>query len=297
MIARLNFPGTSVSAGELLNRISEQLTGDWPQLDAQVILAHALNKPRTWLLAHPETILSAPELAIVESAVSQLEAGTPLPYVLGHWEFFGLDFDLTRDVLIPRPETEVLVERAIAWLQASPQRRTIADVGAGSGAIGISIAAHVPDARVTATDISLPALKVARCNARKHDVLARIDFIQCDLLPPYPKFISTDLHFDLICANLPYIPTQTLHSLQVYGREPEIALNGGQDGLDIIRRLLSIAPEWLAPGGRIMLEIEASQGTKALSLAYDSFSAAEIYLQRDLTGRDRLIEIQLPSST
>lgn len=284
-----------MNVSELLNQLSGRLTGDWPELDAQVLLAHTLSKPRTWLLAHPETILSAPELATVESAMSQLEADIPLPYVLGHWEFFGLDFDITRDVLIPRPETELLVERAIAWLQASPKRRTIADVGTGSGAIGLSIAMNVKDARLTATDISLSALKVARQNARKFDVISRVDFIQCDILPPYPKFISTDLHFDLICANLPYIPTQTLHNLQVYGREPEIALNGGKDGLDTIRRLLDIAPEWLTPGGRIMLEIEASQGTKALSLAYDSFSAAEIHLQRDLTGRDRLIEIQLPA--
>lgn len=291
-ISMINISGIFDQLDERLSRIS-----DTPQLDAQVLLASVLQKPRTWILAHPETTLSAPQLATVESAITQLEAGTPLPYVLGHWEFFGLDFDITRDVLIPRPETELLVERAIAWLQASPERRTVADVGTGCGAIGLSIAMNVKDARVTATDISLPALKVAHQNARKFDLATRVDFIQCDLLPPYSEFLSTDLYFDLICANLPYIPTRTLHSLQVYGREPEVALDGGGDGLDLIRHLLSIAPQWLAPGGRIMLEIEASQGNKALSLAYDSFSEAKIHLHKDLTGRDRLIEIQLPVIT
>src|SRR5262245_38649293 len=119
--------------GDLIEAILPRLKSDWPELDAQVLLAHILDKPRTWVLAHPETLLTAPQLSAVEESVSQLEAGTPLPYILGHWGFFGLDFDLTPDVLIPRPETELLVEKAIGWLQASPSRRTIADIGTGSG--------------------------------------------------------------------------------------------------------------------------------------------------------------------
>jgi release factor glutamine methyltransferase len=178
-------------------------------------------------------------------------------------------------------------------LQESNVRRTVADVGTGSGAIAISIAVNVPDAHILATDISHAALETAKGNARKFKVVHRIDFVQCDLLPPCPHLLSTEAHFDLICANLPYIPTDTLHSLSIYGREPTLALDGGGDGLDLFRRLMSVAPEWLAPNGLILLEIEATRGIQALNLACDMFSQAEINLHQDLTGRDRLLEIRL----
>ena len=267
---------------------------DTPELDARVLLANILDRPRTWVEAHPEALLTRSQLATVKKAITRLEAGEPLPYILGHWEFFGLDLEITREVLIPRPETELMVERAITWLEAAPERRTIADVGTGSGCIAVAIAKNIPDAKVFATDISGPALEVAQRNARRHSVAKRIDFVQCDLLPAHlPGQLPTDEHFDLICANLPYIPTQTLHNLPVYGREPTLALNGGSDGLDIVRRLLEIAPEWLAPNGMILLEIEATQGMPAVSLAYDIFDSAEIHLHKDLGGRDRLVEIKL----
>jgi release factor glutamine methyltransferase len=150
---------------------------------------------------------------------------------------------------------------------------------------------NVRDTYVLMTDISLPALRVARRNARKFN-LVNLGFIQCDLLPVHLNPLATQFHFDLICANLPYIPTDSLHKLPVYGREPTLALDGGTDGLEIIRKLLAIAPEWLAPNGLILLEIEATRGVQALNLAYDLFSRAEIHLHQDLTGRDRLLEIQ-----
>ena len=280
-----------MNIGELIPQVIERLPGDTPELDAQVLLAHVLGHVRTWLLAHPELELSAPQLDSVEAAVSRLEAGEPLPYLLGHWEFYGLDFNVTPAVLIPRHETELLVEKAIAWLKASTERRTVADVGTGSGAIAVTIAMNVPDARVLATDISPAALEVARSNAEKFNVQDRIDFMECDLLPTLNVERST---FNAIFANLPYIPTETLRRLPVFETEPALALDGGTDGLDLIRRLLSIAPRWLAPGGRILLEIEASQGMQVLSLAYDLFSEAEIHLHRDLAGHDRLLEITLP---
>lgn len=277
--------------GELIPHMISRLPGDTPELDAQVLLAHMLGHTRTRLLAHPELELSAPQLDSVEAAISRLEAGEPLPYVLGHWEFYGLDLNLTPDVLIPRPETELLVEKAIAWLKASPERRTVADVGTGSGAIGVTLAFHVPDAYVLATDLSMPALQVALGNARKFHVAERMDFIECDLLPALNVERST---FDLICANLPYIPTATLKRLAVFETEPSLALDGGADGLDAIRRLLALVPKWLAPGGRILLEIEAGQGAQVLALAYDLCSEAEICLHQDLAGHDRLLEISLP---
>ena len=282
-----------MNIADLLPSTSKRLPGETPELDAQVLLAHILDKPRTWVAAHPETPVSQSQLDALEEAISNLEAGEPFPYVLGHWEFFGLDFELSPDVLIPRPETELLVERAIKWLKAAPERRTIADVGTGSGCIAVSIAKSISDAKVIATDISMPSLQVARRNAINHHVVDQVDFIQCDLLPPHHDPLPTRLHFDLICANLPYIPSQTLRELPVYGHEPTLALNGGADGLSVLRRLLQIAPDWLAPSGMILLEIESSQGMSAVSLAYDAFDDAEIHLHKDLAERDRLVEIKL----
>ncbi len=279
----------------LLSEITTRLASisDTPALDASVLLGHITSKPRTWVLAHSELTLTAEQRNNLNESLARLEGGEPFPYVLGHWEFFGMDFDITPDVLIPRPETELLVEKAIVWLQESPVRRTVADIGTGSGAIALAVAVNVSDARILATDISENALQVAKRNAHKFDVANRIDFVRCDLLPPIPELFSTAEHLDLICANLPYIPTETLYTLPVYGREPTVALDGGKDGLDLIRRLLNIAPEWLAPNSLILLEIEATRGIQALNLAYDLFSEAEIHLHQDLTGSDRLLEIRL----
>jgi release factor glutamine methyltransferase len=279
--------------GDYLIHKIPKLPDDLTQHDAQLLLAHAIGHPRTWLLAHLDAPLSTSMLASADQAFGRLEAGEPLPYILGHWEFYGLDFDITPNVLIPRPETELLVEKAIKWLSASPERRTVADIGTGSGIIATSIAMHIPSARILATDISHAALNVAKHNAEKFHVHHRIDFLECDLLPQHIDPLPTDRHFDLICANLPYIPTQTMRELPIFGREPTLALDGGKDGLDLYRRLLDIVPNWLAPNGMLLLEIEATQGLKALSLAYDLFSEASISLHQDLAGHDRLLEISL----
>lgn len=289
----------------MTSRLSEITTrlapiSDTPALDASVLLAHILDKPRTWVLAHPELPLTDAQQKRLDDSLARLEGGEAFAYVLGHWEFFGMEFDVTPDVLIPRPETELLVEKAIAWLQDSPARRTVADVGTGSGAIAVSIAAHLADVHVLATDISYRALQVARKNAITCGVIDRIDFVQCDLLPHPPPLSQwergegvRERAFDLICANLPYIPTQTLRSLPIFGREPTLALDGGSDGLQVIRRLLYIAPRWLAPDGMMLLEIEATRGIQALNLACDLLSGASIHLHQDLAGQDRLLEIIL----
>jgi len=278
-----------------LSEITNQLTSisDTPALDASVLLAYLLHKPRSWVMAHPELTLTTEQQKQLDDSLRRLERGESFPYVLGHWEFFGMDFEVTPNVLIPRPETELLVERAIAWLKESPLRRSVADVGTGSGVIAISIAVHVPQAHVLATDISHRALEVARRNAGKFDVLHKVDFVQCDLLPERHTPLLRELRFDLICANLPYIPTETLHNLPVFGREPTLALDGGDDGLELIRRLLRMAPDWLAPDGLILLEIESTRGNSASNLARDLFPEAAIHLHQDLAGRDRLLEIRL----
>jgi release factor glutamine methyltransferase len=282
-------------ASSYLSEITDRLTSlsDTPALDASVLLAHIINKPRTWVLAHPELVLATEQQKQLNDSLMRLERGESFPYVLGHWEFFGMDFEITPDVLIPRPETELLVERAIAWLKESPLRRTVADVGTGSGAIAVSIALHVPGVNMLATDISSDALEVAKKNAKKFDLEHRIEFVRCDLLPSKSDFLKTERPLDLICANLPYIPTDTLRSLPIYGREPTLALDGGDDGLELIRRLLHIGPEWLAPHGMMLLEIEYTRGSQALNLASDRFFEATIHLHQDLAGQDRLLEITL----
>ncbi len=264
-------------------------------LDAQVLLAEVIEKPRAWLLAHPEAQLTPEQVEALEHAVHRLEAGEPLPYVLGRWEFFGLDFRLqspapsrlSSSVLIPRPETELLVERALAWLHQHPHRRAACDVGTGSGCIAITLAVHVADLRIIATDLSPAALQVAQANARRYGVEGRILFVQADLLPPGAN------RFDLICANLPYIPTEKLRSLPVFTREPALALDGGPDGLRLIRRLVRQTPARLSPGGLLLLEIEASQGVAVTDLARETFPTADIRVHPDLAGLDRMVEVQV----
>lgn len=220
--------------------------------------------------------------------LSRLRDGEPLPYLLGHWEFFGLDFVVNADTLIPRPETEMLVETALGWLQAHPSRRHVADIGTGSGCIAITLATYITNLHLLATDISLPALRIAQLNTRNHGVEDRVQCVQSDLLPP------TCQRFDLICANLPYIPSHTLQGLSVYGKEPDLALNGGVNGLQAITRLIFEAPRGILPAGLVLLEIEASQGDRVAHLASQAFPGAEIHILPDFSGHDRLLEVQTP---
>lgn len=279
-----------LSVGAFLQTLSERLRekSETPALDAQTLLGHILQRPRAWLLAHPEARLEAEQVAALETAVQRVENGEPLPYVLGKWEFFGLTFEVTPDVLIPRPESELLIERALSWLRAHPERLRIADVGAGSGCLGLALAVHFPRLRVFATDLSFAALRVARRNATRHGVADRVQTVCSDLLT------ACHTTFDLILANLPYIPTEALRQLAVYGKEPTLALDGGPDGLLLIRRLLEQAPHSLAPGGLLLLEIETSQGVAARSLAANAFANAEIALHADLAGHDRVLEVRSP---
>jgi release factor glutamine methyltransferase len=273
--------------GDYLATFSKRLKprSDTPFLDASVLLANMLGKSRAWVLAHPEIPISEEHQQSLEDALHRLESGEPLPYVIGHWEFFGLDFQLNSATLIPRPETELLVEKASEWLQEHPGKRTVIDVGTGSGCIAIALAYHNADLRIIATDISASALKAARANAIRHAVYGRVEFIQAHLMEGIRG------SFDLICGNLPYIPTQILHSLSVYKKEPELALDGGVDGLDLIRSLLSIAPQHLNRGGRLLLEIEINQAQAAISLAKKGFPHQDMHVYQDLAGRNRLLVV------
>ena len=277
----------SPTVGDLLRSLARRIDSDSALLDAQVLLAHSLGRDRTWIMAHPEARLTPGQLASLEQAAARLGRGEALPYVVGSWEFYGLEFALTPDVLIPRPETELLVDVARGWLNENPGRTSVADVGTGSGAIGVALAHHVPDIRVLATDISIAALAIAKTNATRIGVVGQITFVHCDLFP------SVTNGFDLICANLPYIPSERLKELAVAPREPALALDGGPDGLAVIRRLLEAAVGRLTAGGAILLEIERSQGQSAMAAARQAFPRAEVSVQSDLAGRDRLLEIQI----
>ena len=279
-----------ITLGKALKGSTESLleVSDTPNLDSQTLLADRFGKSRAWILAHPEAHLTETIQQTLQGDLEKLKKGIPLPYVLGYWEFYGLDFTLTKDTLIPRPETELLIEQAVNWLDLQPGNSLAADIGTGSGCIAITLAKIKPSLTVIATDISLPALRVSHENSSRYDVSNRVHLVQADLLSPLAH------RFDLICANLPYIPSHQLQALKVSHGEPELALDGGAKGLDLIGRFLEHAPDQIAPGGCLLIEIECSQGSEVQKLAQRAFPSAEIGILEDLAGLDRLVTIQLP---
>ncbi len=248
------------------------------------MLEHATGRDKSWILAHGEHVPSPTELKTINKSLKQLEQGIPLPYVIGRWDFYGRTFTITKDVLIPRPETETLVDLAHEHLKQYDQAAII-DVGTGSGIIAISLAASFPKHSIIATDISLHALKVAQMNARQL-AQTKIQFLLTDLMSPL-KF-----KFDLICANLPYIPSQVLEGLAVSRQEPYLALDGGKSGLESIECMLAQSTTRLAPGGMVLLEIDSTLGIQTLVVAKTAFSKAACQIVQDLAGKDRIIKIQ-----
>jgi release factor glutamine methyltransferase len=261
-------------------------TSSSPNLEAQILLAESIHHPREWLLTHSDFLLSESQVQHADGLLNRLQTGEPLPYILQRQEFYGLSFKVTPAVLIPRPETELLVDTALTWLKSFPAGTQVADVGTGSGCIAISLAKNSPGIQVLAIDRSAEALELAEYNAINNGVQEQIDFLQSDLLS-----FSTG-KFDLICANLPYIPTSTLDHLQVTKYEPLMALDGGPDGLRLIQSLLLQSQLHVNPGALLLLEIESSQEVSATSLARGIYSEAEIHVSYDLSGHPRLLSIQ-----
>jgi release factor glutamine methyltransferase len=240
------------------------------------------------VLAHPEAQLDSDELSRLGRAVEMVERGKPLPYILGSWEFFGFELIVTPDVLIPRPETEMLIEAGIEWLHSHPGRRLAVDLGTGSGCIAVALAMHIRDLQILATDISRPALDVATANIARFGLSSRVSLLQADLLEPFEG------RFDLICGNLPYIPSETLKTLPVSAYESNLALDGGPDGLSLIRRALVYAQANIRPGGLLLFEIEASQGEEVVRIARRIFTDSDVRLTKDLARFDRLLSVQTP---
>src|SRR3990172_232488 len=276
------------NASSTLASIKPSVRSDVPPRITTLLLAHVLGKSREWVIGHAEVELTTEQHERFSALAAQAANGTPLPYLLGEWEFFGLNFKVTPDVLIPRPETELLVEKALQTSKSQNPNFQIVDVGTGSGIIAVALAVKLPYAHVTATDISPATLAVATANAEMYDVADRITFIQSDLLS---SFIVHRSSFDIIVANLPYIPSADLDTLAVAKHEPRLALNGGPDGLSLIRRLLTDAPKVLEPGGTALLEIEHRQGEAVSALARKAFPDAQVEVHEDLAGLDRVVEI------
>jgi len=262
---------------------------DAPQLEAELLLAHVLGCSRTDLYADPEHPVGSRQQADYQELLNRRARGEPLPYLTGQIEFYGLDFAVDPRVLIPRPETETLVELALEFIAHHPAP-VLADVGTGSGCIGVTLAVHAPFARVYALDFSPDALRAAQANALHHGVLDRMTFLQSDLLAALPEPV------DLIAANPPYVAHQDWPTLprEVSAHEPRLALDGGPDGLDLIRKLFEQAPAYLTLGGAVLIEIGATQGRTATQLARRAFPSARITVQTDLSGHDRVLCITMP---
>lgn len=273
----------AIDAGRLRLESISETSG----LDVQLLLADILQRERAWVLAHPEFQLNAAQTDRYCVALQDCACEVPLPYVLGWWEFYGRRFLISEDVLIPRPETEHLVDAARQFLFEHPARRKALDVGTGSGCIAISLLADFEDLRVTGVDLSARALAIAKQNARRHRVEGRLALLQGDLLSALTG------PFDLVCANLPYIPRSELARLSVSKREPWLALDGGEEGLELIGRMLDHLPGKVNSGGRVLIELEASQGRAACELARRTFPAAELHLLPDLAGRQRVLRMDV----
>lgn len=278
----------SVTIGEAIAQgfklIPEQ-AGNHPQ-DLQVLMAHMLGKEKTWAMAHSEQVLSAEEQEKWQAVLGTFQMGIPLPYVLGEWEFYGLQLKVTPAVLIPRPETELLVETGLNWLSVNPDKRRALDVGTGSGCIAIALASHFLDLEMLATDISSEAIDVAKFNVQIHGLKSRIRLMQTNLLDGIQQ------SFDLICSNLPYIPDERLPNLEVSKWEPRIALGGGPDGLQFIKPFLQQASARLLSHGLVLAEIDAALENQTKELAEAIWPNAKIEIHKDLAGLPRLLVVE-----
>ncbi|HZW82648.1 MAG TPA: peptide chain release factor N(5)-glutamine methyltransferase [Candidatus Deferrimicrobium sp.] len=256
---------------------------DNPRFDAEVLLAQVLKTERIELYLSPKRYLSPLESQSFLRWIQRRGEREPLQYITGTQEFMSLNFTVTPAVLIPRQDTEVLVEQCLEWASHQPKSLQILDLCTGSGAIAVSLAYYLPKAEVWAVDISPAALQVAKLNAEKH--LVNISFLQGDLAQPV-----AGQRFNLVTANPPYIPAAEITKLspEVGGAEPKLALDGGTDGLDFYRRLARELPAVLQAGGRVMLEIGWNQGQQVEEILLQA-GFSEVRVLQDLGGRDRVV--------
>ena len=264
-----------------------------PRLDAEVLLATARHCERIQLYTAFDQIADEATRAVFRDYVRRRAAGEPVAYLVGHREFFSLSFQVTRDVLIPRPETEHLVVECLDLLKKRPagaEPAQVADVGVGSGAIAVSVAKHAAGCRVTAIDISEPALHVARSNAQRHQVADRIEFLRSDLLAETPPAAQ----FDVIASNPPYVSQGEWEQLSAEVRdfEPALALVGGPTGSETIGRLVPQAAQRLRPGGWLLMEIGPTTESAVRNLLTKDDRFQLLPTVKDLAGLPRVIKAQ-----
>ena len=266
-----------------------------PRLDAEVLLGHLLEKSRLQLYLHFEMPVFQEHLTLFRELIKKRIARTPVSYLTNQKEFMSLDFYVDERVLIPRPETEQLVETILTTKTENPQR--LLELGTGSGAIAASLALQQPEWEIVATDISEPALAVARKNAETHACTAQIEFLSGDLFEPIDAINTNgNPRFDWIVCNPPYIKNTERDTLSpdVRDSEPEIALFAGADGLAVIRRLIAEAPKYLAPSGKLILEIGETQADSVRALI-DAESAYCTYkLLKDYAEKERIVLASVP---
>ncbi|KPK47068.1 MAG: hypothetical protein AMJ77_04325 [Dehalococcoidia bacterium SM23_28_2] len=263
-----------------------------PQMEAELLLQHALGLDRTQLYQRLRDEMPPDKKETYHDLIWRRLCGEPTPYITGRAAFYDIELAVTPAAAIPRPETELLVETALALadkrIQDTPSL-TVVDVGTGCGAIALALAAHLPSAQIIATDISSEALALAQGNAERLGLASRVHFLRGDLLEPLEQ------PADIVVANLPYVRSAEWERLPVEIRcyEPREALDGGPDGLRIIERLLRGAPPVLRPAAALLLEIGFDQGPAVVALASDVFPKASIEVKKDLASLDRLLIIQL----
>lgn len=276
-----------ITIGAALQQAGSRLhTSATPLLDAEVLLAHVLGINRARVLAETQQQLSAAQQTTFDALIERRAALEPVAYLTNHKEFYGLDFYVDRRVLVPRPETELLIELALDWARSSPSKLlSIADIGTGSGCLAVTLALKLPQALVYAIDLSPDALAVAALNIERHAVTRQVTLLHGDGCTPLTHPVS------LIVANPPYTVLDEIDE-NVRRWEPHLALDGGAErGFAAVERLLQQMPHCLEPHGAALIEIGAWQGAQALEAAQRIFPGAQIGLHHDLAGLDRVLAV------
>jgi release factor glutamine methyltransferase len=278
-------------------------------LAAELLLLHELRRDRAWLYAHPEELIGDDKLEAYLSLITRRADGEPTQHLTGKQEFWSLEFEVSSDVLIPRPETEHVIEvaldrLALRELRAGRPQKTagasflIADIGTGSGCLAVALAKELLEARIFATDISQPALAMARKNALRHSVASRIEFVEADLTHTVLPDATPAAAFDLVVSNPPYIPRRDAATLarEVREHEPAIALYGGEDGYELYGDLVTLAARYLKPGGFLVAEL-GHDSLPAVRPLVESSDWISVGVTNDLAGIPRVIAAERSTKT